>query len=260
MKRFLTSLVEGVKKAWTGPARSAQPRGARPSVESLEAREVPALVGASSLVREGLSFPLAAAIAQAYEQAAHAPWILDPRPVAPQVRLAALARLNAGHNNLNYFRNPSGFGTDLRTAFGYGPLNNLTATGGTAAAIYNDPWIASQSGQLADNATLNYITDYLSRNATNVNAVGVLNSGGLGHTALAGAIGQAQAVGAFGSARPAGTGSGSPFIDSFGPPVGTRPQDRMTYPGYATISPFVSGLGAPVGYNSQLGSPLLYAN
>ena len=234
-------------------------KATRLGVESLETREVPA-VTVASLLPYGLSPGLSSALVRSYQQAQTLPSILSPRPVAPAVQQQAQARLNAGSNNLNYLLNPAGYNADLLTAYGYGSLNNLTITGGAASAIYNDPWIASQSGQLAYNTTLNYITNHLSTGATSLNGVGVLNSVGLGNTALATAIGQAQAIGALGNSRPAGTGSGSPFIDSFGPPIGSRPQDRITYPGYATVSPFVSSFGAPVGYRPQDGSPLIYVH
>lgn len=120
----------------------------------------------------------------------------------------------------------------LLAANGYGRIANLPATGNTARLIYNDPYIQRLSGQDVYNATLDYITNNYGRNgATRLNLPGVGNGFNLGP----GINGNLQLLANlnplyFGGAPAAGGGSGSPFIDSFGPPVGTLPSQRVTYP------------------------------
>lgn len=178
----------------------------------------------------------------------------DDRIVNQGVGLAIQRGPQAGVNYINYATSPQGL-ADLRTLGGYGRVNNLTATASAAQRIVNDPYISRLTGQAAYNGALNYFTDVYGRGgATSVNLVGVGQSVGLSRVSpqVAGAMANvalAQGVGATSIARPPGTGSGSPLIDSFGPPIGTLPQHRITYSTPSTyLPPAIAQFGPPVGY------------
>jgi hypothetical protein len=158
-----------------------------------------------------------------------------------------MADPQAGANYLNNALGYPGLQSYLFAA-GYGGIANLTASAGDANLILNDSRIGALSGQVGQNAALNYFTDTFGRGgATSTDAAGVAASAGLGDVNQF-YLNQLGQLGVFGS-RPPGTGSGSPFIDSLGPPVGTNPQDRTTYDGgYGVTSPLIASLGPPVGY------------
>ncbi len=149
----------------------------------------------------------------------------------PQALRIGSRNPQAGVNYLNYMMSPQGK-ADLLTLGGYGRLNRLpAATDATARLIYNDPFISRQSGQWITNATNNYITDRYGRGGvSNMNLLGVAKDFGL--MGALGGLQYAPNMGGLMGSRPPGTGSGSPFIDAMGPPIGSNPRDRWTWPGF----------------------------
>jgi hypothetical protein len=242
------------------PHRAARPahRRTRLGLESLETRDV-TTTGfglASALAPYGISPGLAGALQQGYYSAAAQPSILDVRSNPAAQRQAYLNLLNNQYSP-GYVLNPAGYRADLVTLGGYVPINNATGISSTATRIINDPLISGATGQLGYNTATNYFTDAYGRGgATNLNGVGVAGSVGFGQYAP-GTLANlylAQGVGGLGGARAAGTGTGSPFVDSFGAPIGTLPQDRFTYAGGPSyVSPAVLPNGLPVGYRTQDG-------
>jgi hypothetical protein len=162
-------------------------------------------------------------------------WLNPDATMSQAIAIAQLLGAQAGANYIN-----SMLGADARrdfiTSHGYGQVANLTGSSADAQRIVNDPYISQISGQWVHNAATDFITDHYGMGGVhNMDLQGIASSFGVnsGHVNQLASIMQPS--------RPAGTGSGSPFIDSFGAPIGSNPVDRYTYNGTQPYSPWYGG-------------------
>jgi hypothetical protein len=164
-------------------------------------------------------------------------WLNPDATVSQALAIAQLLGAQAGADFIN-----SMLGADARrdliTSHGYGQIANLTGSAADGQRIVNDPYISQLSGQWLHNATTDYITDrYGMGGVHNMNLQGIANDFGVN----SGHLNQLLALPGMQPSRPAGTGSGSPFIDMMGAPIGSNPVDRYTYNGTQAYSPWYGG-------------------
>jgi hypothetical protein len=164
-------------------------------------------------------------------------WNSPDLTVTQALAISQLLGPQAANNYLNYMISPDSR-RDLMTSYGYGQVANLTGSSADAQRIVNDPYISQLSGQWVHNATTDYITDrYGMGGVHNTNLQGAAND----FRVNSGHLNQLLALPGMQPSRPAGTGSGSPFLDMMGAPIGSSPVDRYTYNGTQSYSPWYGG-------------------
>jgi Ca2+-binding RTX toxin-like protein len=154
-------------------------------------------------------------------------WQNPDAVISQGLAIALLAGPDAAASYINYMVSQDSV-RDLLVDNGYGHIAELTATSADSQRIVNDPLIAQISGQWIHNATVDYITDtYGMGGVHNTNWQAVANDFGIN----SGHLTQLFSLPGMQPSRPAGTGTGSPFIDMMGAPIGSNPVDRYTYNG-----------------------------
>jgi hypothetical protein len=164
-------------------------------------------------------------------------WNSPNLTVSQALAIMQLLGPEAANNYLNYMISADSR-RDLMTAFGYGQIANLTGSSADAQRILNDPFISLISGQALHNGVVDYITDRHGQTGVhNMDLQGIANDFGVN----SGHLSQLLALPGMQPSRPAGSGSGSPFIDMLGAPIGSNPVDRYTYNGSQSYSPWNGG-------------------
>jgi hypothetical protein len=162
-------------------------------------------------------------------------WQNPDAVIGQGLAIAMWAGPEAAANFINYMVSPSSV-QDLLYDNGYGHIASMTATSADAQRIVNDPLVSQLSGQWVHNGVVDYATDtYGMGGVHNMDWQAFAND----FQVNSGHLDQLFAV--MQPSRPAGTGSGSPFIDMMGAPIGSNPADRYTYNG---SQPYNGGYGS----------------
>jgi hypothetical protein len=161
-------------------------------------------------------------------------WQNPDAVISQGLAIAMLAGPDAAASYINYMVSQDSV-RDLLYDNGYGHIADLTGSSANSQRIVNDPLISQLSGQWVHNATVDYITEtYGMGGVHNTNWQAVANDFAIN----SGHLTQLLALPGMQPSRPAGTGTGSPFIDMMGSPIGSNPADRYTYNG---SQPYSSG-------------------
>jgi hypothetical protein len=213
---------------------------------------------ASSLLTPQTASPLASQLQQPLGHTGLVPqsggttlWHQPDSAVSQALRIAQFLGVQSATNYLGYLISPESR-QDLMNSHGYGRVTQLTASAADNQRIVNDPYVMQLSGQWIHNGVVDYTTDRYGLGGVHAtNWMGMAQDFGV----QSGHLNQLWALPGMQPSRPQGTGSGSPFVDMLGAPIGSNPADRYTYNGSQAYTPSGWSTGNSYGMTAGYTAP-----